>query len=297
MFKDICSQLFIRDPDSQKYDYGNILIIAGSKGMAGAAVMSAKACLRSGAGLVTVSTPDECCNTLQTLAPEAMVIGRGFDELDKKIDKYTAIALGPGLGFNESSIDLVEHILLNTHQPLIIDADGLNCLSILAQDNQDPIYQDFIIKRKSPLILTPHTGEAKRLLSPWYTKSQFEELSRNKIIKEIETKYNAIVILKGHETLVSNSEVSDITEDYYVNKTGNPGMAVGGSGDVLTGICLGIIGQAIKKEISIEKATQLAVYLHGLAGDLAKEDYGETSLLVTDIITYLPQAIQKVIQI
>ena len=247
-----------RNPESHKGDYGHGLLIAGSKGMAGAAVMAAQAALRSGIGLLTVCTPE--CNRfiLQTAVPEAMVIPCGEDVIDRLPDdlsRFTAIAIGPGLTSNDTTCRMQQKLMDRAHAPLVIDADALNNLAaspaLLSLTGEEDI-------------LTPHPGEYRRLKD-----ASFSE------------KPNLYLILKGHRTQVfaPKGEVS-------VNTTGNAGMATGGSGDVLTGILLGLRAQ----RYSAWDAARLGVFMHGLAGDLAAAELTETAMTATDIIRFIPAA-------
>lgn len=263
-----------RSADSHKGTYGHGLLIAGSYGMAGAALMAARACLRSGIGLMTVSTPE--CNRiiLQTAVPEAMVRTNGercwTDGVDD-ISRYSAIAVGPGLGTNPDTGNVLARLLKSasdTGKQLIIDADALN---IIASSD--------LLDLLEGTIITPHPGEFDRLLK-CYGQS-YDKSRRSEQASEFAAQYNCHVILKGHATVVA-SPYGNIS----VNTTGNPGMATGGSGDVLTGILLALAAQGL----NAFDAARLGVFIHGLAGDMAADSLSQIAMTATDIISFLPEA-------
>ncbi|MBO7468310.1 MAG: NAD(P)H-hydrate dehydratase [Bacteroidaceae bacterium] len=269
-----------RKAESHKGDYGHALLAAGSRGMAGAAIMASRACLRSGVGLLSVATPE--CNraVLQTAVPEAMIRTSGEHFCCENItlpNSCSALAAGPGMGTEEKMKDFLFYLIdvaSRTNLPVVLDADALNILS--TSDNWWKILPP-------KTILTPHTGEFNRLLRPFsltYTKS--ERLSQARMLAQ---KANACVVLKGHETVVASPE-----GQVSINTTGNPGMATGGSGDVLTGIVLALCAQGYQTY----EAARLGVFAHGLAGDFAAEKLGQTSLIATDIIAFLPEAWKKI---
>lgn len=267
----LCTQ---RDPDSHKGTYGHGLLIAGSYGMAGAALMAARACLRSGIGLLTVSTPE--CNRiiLQTAVPEAMVRTNGercwTDGVDD-ISRYSAIAVGPGLGTNPDTGNVLARLLKSASdagKQLIIDADALNIIT--SSDLLDLL---------EGTIITPHPGEFDRLLK--CNGQSYDKSRRSEQASEFAAQYNCHVILKGHATVVASPDGS-----ISVNTTGNPGMATGGSGDVLTGILLALAAQGP----NAFDAARLGVFIHGLAGDMAADALSQTAMTATDIISFLPEA-------
>ena len=204
-----------RERDSHKGYYGKVLIVAGCEGMAGAALMCGKAALRGGAGLVRFSVPKEIYPVLQLGVPEATCLPREFEEA-VNIHEYEAIALGPGLGLLKSNIPTIKKILNEYRGKLVIDADGLNCIMKYS------LYGN-LSATEAKVILTPHQGEAKRLLEV----EQIEDDRQSAL--DISEAFNATVVMKGANTLVVEKDRG------YRNKTGNPGMATGGSGDVLTG--------------------------------------------------------------
>jgi NAD(P)H-hydrate epimerase len=263
-----------RKLEANKSDFGHALIVAGSKGKIGAAVLAAKACLRSGVGLLTVHVPDCGEQIMQISIPEAMVSIDAdnsvfTDELE--IGKYSIVAFGPGLGTNKNTQAAVKKLLTNHLTPMVIDADGLNCLSL----NKELLP---MIPENS--ILTPHPLEFERLVGKWETLEQKLEKQCH-----FSKTYNCFVVLKGNQTTISSPEGK-----LYKNTTGNPGMAKGGSGDALTGIITAFVSQGY----SSEESSILGVYLHGLAGDLAAIEKTEFSLLPSDLIEFLPQAFKIV---
>lgn len=302
-----------RPADSHKGTYGKVLIIAGSSGMAGAALFSGRACMRAGAGLTRYYVPKELFNILQLGAPEATCIERPFLKSDfnescsegefykektalpdgpdkresfpgnfsknsKKIDydEYDAIAIGPGLGKDFSNALLMSEILRQYKGKLVIDADGLN--TIAENDMFDDLLSSDIEK-----VISPHPGEAARLLG-----TSIRELPKDRVqlADMLAEKTGAVVILKGHETIVS-----DGCGNHFINRTGTPAMAKGGSGDVLTGIITAFAAQGM----SMTDAACAAVYIHGKAGQMAEKETGSYGMLATDMIEKIGLAIEDVI--
>lgn len=272
-----------RDREIHKGDCGRILIVAGSKGMAGAAVLAAKAALRCGSGLVQVAVPEELFPIIQVGVPEATCLERDFNKIH--LDLYDAIAMGPGLGTSEESVEAVRYTLKNYDGPMVLDADALN---IVAKND----FFNLLKERKGKTIITPHPGEAKRLLAE--VGNDKIHVDREGTAKCLFAKTGAISILKGHATIVATEE-----NKTYTNTTGNPGMATAGSGDVLTGIIVSLLGQKIndtqsRKTMAAEDAALCGVYIHGLAGDLGAEDLGEYGLLAGDIAYYIAIALKNI---
>lgn len=254
---------------SHKGTFGHTLIVAGSYGKMGAAVLSANACLRSGAGLLTAHVPKSGYEIIQITSPEAMVsIDQNENLFSDKLNTsaYTSIAVGPGIGTEKLTQDALKHLLLNSDKPLVIDADALNNISLNDWSKLIPLNS----------ILTPHPKEFERL-----TKKAKNDFERHTLQIEYSVKYNVYVILKGAHTCITTPN-----GDCYFNSTGNPGMAKGGSGDILTGIIAGLMAQGYT---SIESCI-LGVFIHGLAGDIAKKEIGEIGMASSDITTYLPIA-------
>lgn len=272
-----------RKKDSHKGTYGRVGIIAGKKGMTGAAYLATMAALRSGSGLVYTITPDSISHILSIKLVEAIIKPvkdneKGYFVLDSLseimdiIDNMDAIAIGPGIGVEDETVQLVKNLLLNYNKTIILDADGLNCLS--------KIGLDILHKRKGNTIITPHPGEFSRLIGVKIDKIQKKRIEYS---KEISNKYNIVVVLKGAATVVSHFD-----DKVYTNTTGNPGMATAGSGDVLTGIITSFVGQGI----SAYEASILGVYVHGLAGDLAKLKKGEYGMIARDILNNISNSIK-----
>lgn len=258
-----------RDADTSKRDYGTVLVIAGSEGMMGAAVLCAEAALRGGAGLVTLCCPREFFAIPQTSIPEAMCVRRDYETLTpEKLNSYSAIAFGPGMGRGQDVAELLKFVMLNYQGTLVLDADGLNALAA------DPSLAD---GRRCKLILTPHCAEAARLLA-W----EYEQVAADKAAaaEELSRRYGATAVVKGHGTVVCLEGGR-----MFVNTTGNPGMATGGAGDVLTGLMAALAGQQAARGADTSHAAVAAVWLHGKAGDIAAHDFGEYSLIAGDITT------------
>jgi len=264
--KDIVKLLKKRTKFSHKGTFGHALIVAGSKGMAGASVLAAKAALRSGVGLVTVHGPE--CNRIitQTAIPEAI-----FQSDLTTIDRYNAIAIGPGIGTHAETAAILRDLLTKTDKPCILDADALNIIS-----QQNDLLQ--LIPKYS--ILTPHPKEFERLFG--VSNSSYERMLK---AQESAKLYGVYIILKGAHTLIATPDGM-----LYFNSTGNSGMATAGSGDVLTGILAGLLAQGY----SPEEVAKIGVFLHGRAADLALEDESKESLIAGDIIDRLGKAFKSV---
>jgi NAD(P)H-hydrate epimerase len=263
-----------RKNHSNKGTFGNALIVAGSFGKMGAAVLSSNACLRSGVGLLTMHIPKCGYEIIQITSPEAMAsIDNNMNIFSDKInpEKYSSVAIGPGIGVEQLTQDALKHLISNANKPLILDADALNILSM----NKD--WFDILPPGS---ILTPHPKEFERL-----TEKIENDFKKHEKQIEFSKKYNVFIILKGANTCISTPD-----GDCYFNSTGNPGMAKGGSGDILTGIIAGIMAQGYS---SIESCI-LGVYVHGLAGDFAEKELGETGMISSDITDRLPKAFQAI---
>ncbi len=270
-----------RKAESHKGSYGRLLLIGGSTGMSGAIALSGMSALRSGAGLVTIATSVSVapvvaaihpCYTLLTCPQdsEGRIDGSSLPVLLDWYARADCIAIGPGLGQSAGLQQIVYELYANCPVPLVVDADALNLLATCGTSPFVPA---------GPRILTPHPGEFRRLvgndsMSVTECRSQAPALAQ---------KFHAVVVCKGDRTLVTNGAQS------YVNTTGNPGMATGGTGDVLTGILAALLGQ----KLGAWEGAVLGVYLHGLAGDLAVRDIGESSLIASDLIDYLPASFQQ----
>lgn len=272
-----------RKADGHKGDYGHVFVIAGSTGMTGAAYLAAEAAVLSGAGLVTCGIPKSLNPIMAVKLTEAMTLpledgglgaftlpafARIFD-FSKKAD---VVALGPGISQGPEIEALVKKILIAVDRPIVLDADGINAIA------REP---QALLARRSPTVITPHAGELGRLL-----KKDAKSIQKQRKEAAIETacRFKVITVLKGHGTVVA-----DPKKNLYVNATGNPGMASGGCGDVLTGIIAAFIGQGL----SPFDAAKFGVYVHGAAGDLAAEEKGELSLRATDILEKLPEVLRR----
>jgi ADP-dependent NAD(P)H-hydrate dehydratase / NAD(P)H-hydrate epimerase len=272
-----------RTPDTHKGDYGRVLVVAGSRGKTGAAYLSAIGALRSGAGLVTIATPAACQPILAAMAPEYMTeplaeteAGLDPEGVDRVIDMARdVIALGPGLGQGSGTREFIRGIVDRAGMPLVIDADGLNAFA------GDP---DRLTGREGrDLIITPHPGEMARLVGMTTDEVQ---ASRIEIARNFAAAHHVFVVLKGHRTLIATPD-----EKVFINTTGNPGMATGGTGDVLTGMIAAWLAQLL----DAEAACRLAVYLHGLAGDLAEADDGEVAMTSADVAAHLGDAMLELL--
>lgn len=272
-----------RAVDGHKGDYGRVCIIAGSVGMSGAAALAGRAALRAGAGLVRVATPKSVLPIVATIEPSFTTIAlpedgagrisaKAIHAVLEAVKQNDAVAFGPGVGTSGALRFILERLLEQESLRLVIDADGLNNLAGL---------KNWPARLKAKLILTPHPGEMKRLWSSLLR----EELpaDRQQQAVQLAQRTNTVVVLKGAGTVVTDGE------KVYINKTGNPGMATAGSGDVLTGVITALLGQGL----SNFDAAVLGVYIHGLAGDISAEKFGRVSLITTDIIDSLPGAFLK----
>lgn len=257
-----------RDENSSKDDYGRILLIAGSVGMIGSATLAARSAQRMGSGVVKLAMPKKVIPTATILSPETVFIKRKkvFDGLSE----FDAVGIGPGLGVSRKTIELVKYVLENYQGNIVLDADALNAVAV------SPKLQALMRKAAGRTVITPHLKEAARLLG----KKSLKDVDRRMIAKVLTDTYGSVAVLKGFNTLVA------FDEDMYVNPTGNPAMATAGSGDVLTGIIAALLGQGN----DIYDAAKMGVFIHGLAGDLAKEKYGEYGVIARDILRMIPFA-------
>lgn len=269
-----------RQRSAHKGDFGRVLIVGGSRGMAGAAALSGSSALHSGAGLVSVAVPDRCLETVAGVHPALMTIPlpedragrfgwRAAESLRASKTRFDAIAIGPGMGTGGGAARMLRWFLA-LPSPRVLDADGLNLLAMLEG------WQD---KVAGPLILTPHPGEWERLtgISSRDRQGQEEEARR------AARRTGVVIILKGAGTLVTGGE------DDFRNPTGNPGMASAGSGDCLTGILAALLAQ----RFSPWEAARLGVWLHGRAGDWAARARGEAGMTAVDLIEHLPRALAE----
>ena len=280
---DTIPKLKPRAIDAHKGDFGKVCIIAGSTGMSGAAALAGRAALRAGAGLVRVATPKSVLPIVASIEPSFTTIALPEDSLGRISEKAInpvleaagqndCLAFGPGLGISSALRSLLKTLLEQDQLRLIIDADGLNNLAGI---------KDWPTGLKASLILTPHPGEMKHLWSALLRASLPSDRRQQAV--QLAQKTKTVVVLKGAGTIVTDGQ------KVYINKTGNPGMATAGSGDVLTGIITALAGQGLNNF----DAAVMGIYIHGLAGDIAAENLGQTSLISTDIIDALPEAFKR----
>ena len=288
---DIAPLIGPRPGDSNKGMYGHVLVVGGSLGKAGAAAMAGFSALRAGAGLVTVATPRSVLSTVAGFHPELMTEPLGEAESGSistqalgafwhAAENKTVLAIGPGISRHPETAEFVrtviqKTVIQNSTTPIVLDADGLNAFEGKA---------DLLNVNGSgrTLVLTPHPGEMARL-----TGMSIAAIQRDRIntARTFAKEHELILVLKGDRTIVANP-----SGEAWVNTTGNPGMATGGTGDILTGIVAGMLAQNPKRAF---EAVLAAVYLHGLAGDLARENMGEHSLVATDLLKTLPEAFRR----
>jgi NAD(P)H-hydrate epimerase len=272
-----------RDRDAHKGVFGHLLVVAGSPGKTGAAIMTARGALRTGAGLVSVATPHSLVPIVQSQIAESMCVpsaesiegtlGIGSDgELLKSAGSMNACAIGPGLSTHYETIQVVRNLIQRLTIPMVVDADGVNALAG---------FLGILKKVKAPVVMTPHPGEMARLLG---ISSGDVQKDRVGCATGFAVKYKVTLVLKGAGTVIATPDGR-----VFINSTGNPGMATGGTGDVLTGM----IGSLLAQGYTASQAACLGVYLHGLAGDLAAEEKGEMSMIAGDLIEKIPAAINR----
>ncbi len=270
-----------RPADSNKGMYGNVVVVAGSRGMAGAAALCGASCLRSGAGLVRIACVTEIQPVVASFEPSYMTYPLAQDDdgliqfdparstLEKLLKKADVLAIGPGLGQSSDIEKLIQWVVESVEIPTVIDADGLNALA-----GKTELFQ----KLKRPVIITPHPGEFARLTGKTIAEVQADRQNQAAALASISE--FLVVALKGNQTVVTDGK------RVYVNTTGNPGMATGGTGDVLTGVTAALLGQ----KLPAFEAAQLGTYVHGLAGDIARDQNGEVGMIAGDLVDALPDA-------
>ena len=265
-----------RDPWGHKGTFGKILLLCGSRGFTGAAYLAAMGALRTGAGLTFLGVPESIYSIEAVKLNEPVVFplpdeggklsADSIPEILDRLPSMDAVLIGPGLGQSEGTFELVKAVLENAECPVVLDADGINVMAA---------HKDILRGRKAPTILTPHDGEFARLGGTIGT-------DRMASARELALDLGCIMLLKGHRTCITEG----ITD--YLNQTGNPGMAVGGSGDVLSGIIVSLLGQGI---VPLEAAA-VGAWLHGAAGDLCAEELGQYGMLPTDMLNALPRLLK-----
>ena len=256
-----------RKRDAHKGNFGRVYILAGSVGYTGAPVFAANAAVRTGSGLVFLGVPENIWSIVAVRCSEAMPhpLTMEPDEVLERMRPCDAVLVGPGLGLGAG--ELVRHLVPRIERPLVLDADGLNALAG---------HVDLLDRRTAPTVLTPHEGEFARL-----TGCSLPVANRPEAALTFAKAHNCIVVLKGHRTITAAPDGR-----VWINTTGNPGMAKGGSGDVLAGMILSLMGQGFEPA----ESAAMAVWLHGRAGDLAACRLGEYSMTPTDLLAELPQA-------
>lgn len=276
-----------RPPASHKGSFGHVLVVGGSVGKAGAAAMAGMSALRAGAGLSTVATPKSVLPTVAGFHPELMtepleeteagaisLRALEYGRMDALVKGMTVLAIGPGVSRNVATAEFVRTVVRKYATSMVVDADGLNAFDGHAKE---------LSGKGRSLVITPHPGEMARLAGLSTTAVQRDRLN---VARTFAGEHELTVVLKGHRTLVVQPEGTA-----WVNTTGNPGMATGGTGDILTGIIAGLIAQFPDR---LMEAVTAAVHLHGLAGDVARETMGEQALVATDLVKTLPEAMRRV---
>jgi len=273
---DVLKLLPDRNPKAHKGDFGKVLLLCGSKGYTGAAALAAMGALRTGSGLVYLGVPESIYMIEAVKLTEAIVFPLSDDDgmmavssvktVSEMLDKMDAVLIGPGMGQSDGTCAVLETVLQRAACPVVVDADGINLLSK---------HKDILRGREAPTVLTPHEGEFQRLAGPING-------SRESAAASLATELQTIVVLKGHHTVISDGR------NHYRNLTGNPGMAVGGSGDVLAGIIVSLLGQGLTPM----EAAACGAWLHGAAGDLCAEEIGQYGMLPTDMLKVLPRLME-----
>ena len=275
-----------RSKDSHKGDYGHLFLVSGSVGMTGAAALAAKAALRSGAGLVTLGIPASLNSVLEAKVTEAMTFPiedgkkgylshQGFSKVSRFIKDKDIVGIGPGLGRRQETFSFVRKLTAQVKKPIVLDADGLIAFKG---------HLNAFKKKDQDIVITPHPGEFDHVFG---TNVKQQKSKRKSEAIAVAKRYHLIVVLKGHQTVVASP-----AGKVFINTTGNPGMATGGTGDVLFGILTAFLGLGLASY----QAACFAVYLHGLAGDLATKVISENSLIASDIIDFLPVTFQKLLK-
>lgn len=274
--KSIQALLPERDPWGHKGTFGKILLLCGSRGFTGAAYLAAMGALRSGAGLVFLGVPESIYAIEAVKLNEPVVFplpeedgklsGQALAEISQRLPQMDAVLIGCGLGQSAGTFAVVKAVLETASCPVVVDADGINLLSG---------HRDILRRRQHATILTPHDGEFARMGGP-VGKDRMESAA------QLATDWNSFVLLNGHETCITDGQVG------YINSTGNPGMAVGGSGDVLAGIITALLGQGIAPL----EAAACGAWLHGAAGDLCAKELGQYGMLPTDMLLRLPRLLK-----
>ena len=282
--RDIAGLIGPRRAESNKGNYGHVLVVGGSRGKAGAAAMAGIAALRAGAGLSTVATANSVLGTVAGFHPELMteplaetdagtISMSARERIDELAKGKTVVAIGPGISGNPQTSEMVRELVADLRVAMVVDADGLNAFDGRTEE---------LNGNGRTLVITPHPGEMARLAGMSIPDVQKDRLG---VARKFAREHELIVVLKGHRTLVVRPD-----GEAWVNTTGNPGMSTGGTGDILTGMVAGMIAQNPKDAFA---AAMAAVHLHGLAGDVMRESVGEHSLVATDLLRGLPEAFRR----
>ena len=274
--QDVLNILPDRDPYAHKGNFGKIMLLCGSRGYTGAAALAAMGALRSGAGLVYLGVPESIYAIEAVKLNEPVVFpladaggklsADALEEITRLLPQMDAVLIGPGLGISAGTDCILKYILKEADCPVVVDADGISLASA---------HKDLLRERTSATIMTPHEGEFRRLTG-------INPENRISAAMDAALDMNVIMVLKGHETVITDGSCC------YLNRTGNPGMAVGGSGDVLAGIITGLLGQ----EIAPLEAAACGVWLHGAAGDICAESVGQYGMLPSDMLEVLPRLLK-----
>lgn len=280
MHKEIINKLVERNPDTNKYDYGHVLIVGGAPGMVGAPLLSAMAALRLGAGLVTIASSENVIDKLEKRVLEVMTLRIPLEEnaaVSSLLDfiknrKVNVVVFGPGM--NPDFGPIVKNIMSKLQIPVVLDASAITCY----KGNLDLLKAQAINNQN--IVLTPHDGEFEKLTNITLSKIGDE---RKKVVDDFAKQNNLVLVSKGDHTLVANPN-----SEIYENQSGNPGLATPGSGDVLAGIIAALIVQ----DVNPKDASELGVYVHGVAGDIAAKEKTQAGMIASDIIEYLPHAIK-----
>ncbi len=263
-----------REATAHKGTYGRVGIVAGSPGLAGAAILAGRAALRGGAGLVTVACPQEIQAIVAMGSPCYMTLGFADGVIPTPFcESVDVLAIGPGLGRTAETLQLVRTVL-STDRPVVMDADALTMV----------VSELPLLRRSAPTILTPHPGEFARLVQRGTAEVQME---RRTLAQQFAQTWGVVVLLKGHRTVITDGV------NVFENTTGNPGMATGGSGDVLTGLLAALLPTMLSSGASVVDATRLAAWVHGRAGDLAAEALSQVALTAADVVEYLPAVFRE----
>ena len=265
-----------RKKDSHKGNFGRVLLLCGSRGYTGAAALAAMGALRAGAGLVYLGVPESIYQIEAVKLTEAIVFplpedngmlsAKAVDDILKILPSMDCVLVGPGLGQSPGTFDVTAYVLKQFNGPVVVDADGINILCN---------HKDILRERTNPTILTPHVGEFARLTGKI-------PADRIQAATELANELGVVVLLKGHETVITDGN------DVFVNTTGNPGMAVGGSGDVLSGVIAALLGQKLNPLL----AASCGAWIHGAAGDICAQEIGQYGMLPTDMIQVLPRLLK-----